>query len=301
MKMILMISMKVSVIGSSNDVKFFLNRAFHLNKKDIIFSVFDSRENQENIRKQFKFIETPWGIEDILFASDLIINAMPLRRSNEFYEIIKNNNVNLPIIDLSPIKEFSIKDYDENNIKNSVIHIMPPGKMNLSYKKESLRVPVVLNNKSSSIENNQIENFFKLLKLNYKFIDHEEHDSLVMSHYISPNLYLLHLMENMETKANILSNDFNREVINDFSSFIDNEILENLNDEILKMIKNNEINLDSFISSLKVNNYKLKNKNISFKETNEILSIPKSKDTLLSLFFGEKFSRVISSWGKERK
>ena len=93
--MILMNNMKVSVIGSSNDVKFFLHRAFHLNKKDIIFSVFDSRESQENIRKQFKFIETPWGIEDILLASDLIINAMPLRRSNEFYEIIKNNNVNL--------------------------------------------------------------------------------------------------------------------------------------------------------------------------------------------------------------
>ena len=32
-----------------------------------------------------------------------------------------------------------------------------------------------------------------------------------------------------------------------------------------------------------------------------LLSIPKSKDTLLSLFFGEKFSKTISNWGKERK
>ena len=294
-------NMKISIIGSSNDIKFFLLRTLHLNKKDITFSVFDSRQNQENIRKQFKFIETPWSIEDVVLGSDLIINAMPLRRSNEFFEIIKNNKVNLPIIDLSPIKEYSIINYDENNIKNTVIHIMPPGKMNLSYKKESIRIPVVLNNKSTSIKNNQIESFFKHLKLNFRFIDFEEHDSLVMSHYISPNLYLLHLMENMETKSKILTNSFNNEFINDFSSLIDNEILENLNDEIFHSIKNNEINFDSFINGLKINNFELKSKNLTFKDKDEILSIPKSKDTLLSLFFGEKFSRVISSWGKEKK
>ena len=292
--------MKISVIGSNKDTEFFILRSLHLKKYEIKFSIFDTRENQNKLRKQFNNVETPWNIEDVLKGSDIIINAYSIKNNNNFFEIIKNNKNSLPIIDMSVSKEISLKIYDKEHIANSVLHIMPPGKMNFDYKKDLLRMPVVINNKSNLNENNNVDKFFKNLKLNFKFIDIEEIDSLLLSQYIVPNLYLLFLINNMQKKSKILSNNFNQNYLLEFSKLIDYEIVENINNDIFNKININDNYFDDFIENLKKNNFVLDSDNFSSFDSQEVLSIPKSKDTLMSLFFGEKFSRVMSSWGKSK-
>ena len=61
--MILMNSMKVSIIGSSQDAIFFIKRSEFL-KKDIKFSIFDSKEIQDNLKKTYNSVEIPWNISD---------------------------------------------------------------------------------------------------------------------------------------------------------------------------------------------------------------------------------------------
>ena len=292
--------MKISVIGSNKDTEFFILRSLHLNKHEIKFSIFDTRENQNKLRKQFNNVETPWNIEDVLKGSDIIINSYSIKNYNNFFEIIKNNKNSLPIIDMSVSKEISLKIYDKEHIANSVLHIMPPGKMNFDYKKDLLRMPVVINNKTNLNENNNVDKFFKNLKLNFKFIDIEEIDSLLMSQYIVPNLYLLFLINDMQKKSKILSNNFNQNYLLEFSKLIDYEIVENINNDIFNKININDNYFDDFIENLKKNNFVLESDNFSSFDSQEVLSIPKSKDTLMSLFFGEKFSRVMSSWGKSK-
>ena len=221
--------MKVSVIGSSQDTVFFIKRSEFL-KKDITFSIFDSKEVQDSLKKSYKSVEVPWSINDVLKDSNLILNGCSLKKNIEFFEIIKNNNTNLPIIDLSLLKSKSIQDYDDNNLSNTVLHSMPVGKMNIDSKKENIRVPVILNNQLKTIKDDSIESFFNLLKLKLRFIDIDEHDSLIISNYVLTNLFLLHLLEDMENKSSILSSNFNMNYINEFSNIIDDEILDNFDD-----------------------------------------------------------------------
>ena len=291
--------MKISVIGSSKDTEFFILRSMHLKKEDFNFSVFDSRESQNKLRKAYSNVETPWNIEDVINGADILINGYSIKNIDSFFEIIKNNNINLPIIDMSVFKEESLKSFDLNQISNSVLHIMPPGKMNFDYKKDILRLPIVLNNKLNVDKNKNIDNFFKKLKLNFKFIDIEEIDSLVLSQYIIPNLYLLFLKNNMQIKSKIISNNFNQDYLLEFSKLIDYDIVENININILNKININETEFIDVIENLKNNNFVIDD-NFSSTSSQEILNIPKSKDTLLSLFFGEKFSKVMSSWGKSK-
>ena len=292
--------MKISVIGSSKDTEFFILRSLHLKKDDFIFSIFDSRESQNRLRKAYNNVETPWNIEDVINGADILINGYSFKNIDNFFEIIKNNNINLPIIDMSVFKEESLKSFASNQISNSVLHIMPPGKMNFDYKKDILRLPVVLNNKLNVDRNKNIDNFLKKLKLNFKFIDIEEIDSLVLSQYIIPNLYLLFLKNNMQIKSNIISNNFNQDYLLEFSKLIDYDIVENININILNKMNTNETEFIDFIENLKNNNFVLNDDEFSSASSQEVLNIPKSKDTLLSLFFGEKFSKVMSSWGKSK-
>ena len=177
---------------------------------------------------------------------------------------------------------------------------MPVGKMNIDSKKENIRVPVILNNQLKTIKDDSIESFFNLLKLKLRFIDIDEHDSLIISNYVLTNLYLLHLLEDMENKSSILSSNFNMNYINEFSNIIDDEILDNFDDFVFSKITEHD-NFQKFIEKIKRNGFKLPNSKAKSFSEQDILSIPKSKDTLLSLFFGEKFSKTISNWGKERK
>ena len=292
--------MKISVIGSSKDTEFFILRSLHLKKNDFNFSVFDSRENQNRLRKTFSNVTTPWNIDDVINGADILINGYSIKNTDNFFEIIKNNRINLPIIDMSVFKEESLKSFALNQISNSVLHIMPPGKMNFDYKKDILRLPVVLNNKLNVDKNKNIDNFLKKLKLNFKFIDIEEIDSLVLSQYIIPNLYLLFLKNNMQIKSKIISNNFNQDYLLEFSKLIDYDIVENININILNKMNANETEFIDFIENLKNNNFVLNDDKFSSALSQEVLNIPKSKDTLLSLFFGEKFSKVMSSWGKSK-
>ena len=66
-----------------------------------MFSIFDSKEIQDNLKKLYDSVETPWNISDVLKDSSLILNGCSIKNSMEFFEIIKNNKSNLPIIDLS--------------------------------------------------------------------------------------------------------------------------------------------------------------------------------------------------------
>ena len=298
--MISTIKMKISVIGSSRDTEFFILRSLHLKKEDFNFSVFDSRESQNRLRNTYSNVETPWNIEDVINGADILINGYSIKNTDNFFEIIKNNNINLPIIDMSVFKEESLKSFALNQISNSVLHIMPPGKMNFDYKKDILRLPVVLNNKLNVDKNKNIDNFLKKLKLNFKFIDIEEIDSLVLSQYIIPNLYLLFLKNNMQIKSKIISNNFNQDYLLEFSELIDYDIVENININILNKMHTNETEFIDFIENLKKNNFVLNDDEFSSASSQEVLNIPKSKDTLLSLFFGEKFSKVMSSWGKSK-
>ena len=297
--MISMNKMKVSIIGSSQDAIFFIKRSEFL-KKDITFSIFDSKEVQDSLKKSYKSVEIPWSINDVLKDSNLILNGCSLKKNIEFFEIIKSNNTNLPIIDLSLLKSKSIQDYNDNDLSNTVLHSMPVGKMNIDSKKENIRVPVILNNQLKTIKDDSIESFFNLLKLKLRFIDIDEHDSLIISNYVLTNLYLLHLLEDMENKSSILSSNFNMNYINEFSNIIDDEILDNFDDFVFSKITAHD-NFQKFIEKIKRNGFKLPNSKAKSFSEQDILSIPKSKDTLLSLFFGEKFSKTISNWGKERK
>ena len=297
--MILMNSMKVSIIGSSQDAIFFIKRSEFL-KKDIKFSIFDSKEIQDNLKKTYNSVEIPWNISDVLKDSDLILNGFSLKKNIEFFEIVKNNNSNLPIIDLSLLKSKSIQDYKDINLSNIVLHAMPVGKMNIDPKKENVRIPVILNNQLKSIKNDNFESFFNLLKLKLRFIDIDEHDSLIISNYVLTNLYLLYLLDEMENKSSILSSNFNMEYIREFTNIIDDEILDNFDDYVFSKITS-EDNFRTFIENIKRNDFKLPNDKFDSLSEQNLLSIPKSKDTLLSLFFGEKFSKTISNWGKERK
>tara|TARA_B100000683_G_scaffold262773_1_gene290338 strand:- start:4655 stop:5548 length:894 start_codon:yes stop_codon:yes gene_type:complete len=297
--MILMNSMKVSIIGSSQDAIFFIKRSEFL-KKDIKFSIFDSKEIQDNLKKTYNSVEIPWNISDVLKDSDLILNGCSLKKNIEFFEIVKNNNSNLPIIDLSLLKSKSIQDYKDINLSNIVLHAMPVGKMNIDPKKENVRIPVILNNQLKSIKNDNFESFFNLLKLKLRFIDIDEHDSLIISNYVLTNLYLLYLLDEMENKSSILSSNFNMVYIRDFTNIIDDEILDNFDDYVFSKITS-EDNFRTFIENIKKNDFKLPNDKFDSLSEQNLLSIPKSKDTLLSLFFGEKFSKTISNWGKERK
>ena len=265
-----------------------------------MFSIFDSKEIQDNLKKSYDSVETPWNISDVLKDSSLILNGCSIKNSMEFFEIIKNNNSNLPIIDLSLFKSRSIQNYKENNISNIVLHSMPVGKLNIDPQRESVRIPVILNNKLNTIKDDNLESFFKLLKLNLRFIDIDEHDSLIVSNYVFTNLYLLYLLDNMKNKSSILSNNFNQNYINKFSNIIDSEILDNLDDYVFSKITSDS-NFKMFIEKIKKNDFKLSIDEIRSFSDQSLLSIPKSKDTLLSLFFGEKFSKTISNWGKERK
>tara|TARA_B100000614_G_scaffold259253_1_gene283423 strand:- start:121 stop:1014 length:894 start_codon:yes stop_codon:yes gene_type:complete len=297
--MILMNSMKVSIIGSSQDAIFFIKRSEFL-KKDIKFSIFDSKEIQDNLKKTYNSVEIPWNISDVLKDSDLILNGCSLKKNIEFFEIVKNNNSNLPIIDLSLLKSKSIQDYKDIDLSNIVLHAMPVGKMNIDPKKENVRIPVILNNQLKSIKNDNFESFFNLLKLKLRFIDIDEHDSLIISNYVLTNLYLLYLLDEMENKSSILSSNFNMEYIREFTNIIDDEILDNFDDYVFSKITS-EDNFRTFIENIKRNDFKLPNDKFDSLSEQNLLSIPKSKDTLLSLFFGEKFSKTISNWGKERK
>ena len=297
--MILMNSMKVSIIGSSQDAIFFIKRSEFL-KKDIKFSIFDSKEIQDNLKKTYNSVEIPWNISDVLKDSDLILNGCSLKKNIEFFEIVKNNNSNLPIIDLSLLKSKSIQDYKDINLSNIVLHAMPVGKMNIDPKKEKVRIPVILNNQLKSIKNDNFESFFNLLKLKLRFIDIDEHDSLIISNYVLTNLYLLYLLDEMENKSSILSSNFNMEYIREFTNIIDDEILDNFDDYVFSKITS-EDNFKTFIENIKRNDFKMPNDKFDSLSEQHLLSIPKSKDTLLSLFFGEKFSKTISNWGKERK
>ena len=125
-------------------------------------------------------------------------------------------------------------------------------------------------------------------------------DSLIISNYVFTNLYLLYLLDNMKNKSSILSNNFNQNYINKFSNIIDSEILDNLDDYVFSKITSDS-NFKMFIEKIKKNDFKLSIDEIRSFSDQSLLSIPKSKDTLLSLFFGEKFSKTISNWGKERK
>ena len=291
--------LKISIIGSSQDTIFFIERSKFL-EKNILFSVFDSKEIQDNLKKSYDSVETPWNISDVLKDSSLILNGCSIKNSMEFFEIIKNNKSNLPIIDLSLFKSRSIQNYKENNISNIVLHSMPVGKLNIDPQRESVRIPVILNNKLNTIRDDNLESFFKLLKLNLRFIDIDEHDSLIVSNYLLTNLYLLYLLDNMKNKSSILSNNFNQNYINKFSNIIDSEILDNLDDYVFSKITSDS-NFKMFIEKIKKNDFKLSIDEIRSFSDQSLLSIPKSKDTLLSLFFGEKFSKTISNWGKERK
>ena len=291
--------LKISIIGSSKDTIFFIERSKFLGK-NILFSIFDSKEIQDNLKKSYDSVETPWNISDVLKDSSLILNGCSIKNSMEFFEIIKNNNSNLPIIDLSLFKSRSIQNYKENNISNIVLHSMPVGKLNIDPQRESVRIPVILNNKLNTIKDDNLESFFKLLKLNLRFIDIDEHDSLIVSNYLLTNLYLLYLLDNMKNKSSILSNNFNQNYINKFSNIIDSEILDNLDDYVFSKITSDS-NFKMFIEKIKKNDFKLSIDEIRSFSDQSLLSIPKSKDTLLSLFFGEKFSKTISNWGKERK
>ena len=291
--------LKISIIGSSQDTIFFIERSKFLGK-NILFSIFDSKEIQDNLKKSYDSVETPWNISDVLKDSSLILNGCSIKNSMEFFEIIKNNKSNLPIIDLSLFKSRSIQNYKENNISNIVLHSMPVGKLNIDPQRESVRIPVILNNKLNTIKDDNLESFFKLLKLNLRFIDIDEHDSLMVSNYLLTNLYLLYLLDNMKNKSSILSNNFNQNYINKFSNIIDSEILDNLDDYVFSKIAADS-NFKMFIEKIKKNDFKLPIDEIRSFSDQSLLSIPKSKDTLLSLFFGEKFSKTISNWGKERK
>ena len=108
----------------------------------------------------------------------------------------------------------------------------------------------------------------------------------------------------MEQKSKIISNNLNSELISNIRSLVNVNINNDLtNDHIDAEL---DASLNEFNKEMKKNfadHNKLDNSYfINSKQTAKILdpdsSIPKSKDTIMSLFFGTRFTKLLSGWSK---
>tara|TARA_Y100001970_G_C14038908_1_gene752600 strand:- start:12 stop:926 length:915 start_codon:yes stop_codon:yes gene_type:complete len=298
--------MKISILGLNSDSVFFLKRSSFMKKDhDLSFHAFDDRKIQNTFKKEFSNIQTPWNLSDVLKECDLLLNCSGLKNLPNSITILEDNKIDCPIIDFSTNKKYSIKLFNNSTLpQNNIIHAMSPGRVNIDLYKELINLPIILNNSVNSELDSVVNLFLKRLKISLKFMDEIEHDEVLRSNYYLPNLLLVSLSIMMEQKSKIISNNLNSELISNIRSLVNVNINNDLtNDHIDAEL---DESLNEFNKELKkffVDHNKLDNSYfINSKQTAKILdpdsSIPKSKDTIMSLFFGTRFTKLLSGWSK---
>ncbi len=298
--------MNISILGLNDDAAFFLERSSILGKNNQLeFFAFDDRKKQNNFKKKFSNLKAPWNLNEVFESSELLLNFSDLKSLPESLSIIQDNRINLPIIDFSPNKKYSIKLFNDSPIaQNNIVHAMSPGRVGIKNDQETVKLPVVLNSNIHSDFNEQINLFFKKLKIELKFMDEIEHDEVLRSNYYLPNILLFSLANIMDQKSKIISNDLSAEFIKNIRELVNvnidgdlvedyiygdlHELINSLNNEMKEIFSDsNKLNDSYFINSKKVADILDPN-----------TAVPKSKDTIMSLFFGTRFTKLVSGWSK---
>ena len=298
--------MKISIIGLNSDSIFFLNRASLLKKdSDLSFYAFDDRKIQNDHKKKFSNLKTPWNLSDVLDKCELLLNCSGLKNLPNTISILEDNKIHCPIIDFSTNKKYSINLFNSSSLsRNNIIHAMSPGKVNIDFKKEIINLPIILNNNINSKLDNVVNSFKNKLKISFKFMDEIEHDEVLRSNYYLPNLLLLSLSNMMQQKSKIISNNLNSELISDIRSLvnvsINNDLTNDHTDSALSqsLEEFNKEMKEIFADHNKLDNSYLINSKQTAKILNPDSSIPKSRDTIMSLFFGARFTKLLSGWSK---
>ncbi len=298
--------MKISILGLNDDATFFLKRSDILKKNSQLdFFAFDDRKKQNYFKKKFPNLKAPWNLNEVFESSELLLNFSDLKSLPDSLAIIQDNKLDCPIIDFSPNKKYSIKLFNDSSLsQNNIVHAMSPGRVGINNNQEIINLPVVLNNNVRSDFNEQTNLFFKRLKITFKFMDEIEHDEVLRSNYYLPNILLFSLAKIMDQKSKIISNTLGTEFIENIRTLVNvnidddliqnyiyddlNELINSLNYEMKEIFTNtNKLDDSYFINSKKAANILDPN-----------ASIPKSKDTIMSLFFGTRFTKLVSGWSK---
>ena len=298
--------MNISILGLNDDAAFFLERSSILGKNNQLeFFAFDDRKKQNYFKKEFPNLKAPWSLNEVLESSELLLNFSDLKSLPDSLAIIKDNNQRCPIIDFSPNKKYSIKLFNDSALsQNNIVHAMSPGRVGINNNQEIIKLPVVLNNNIKSDFNEPTNLFFKKLKITFKFMDEIEHDEVLRSNYYLPNILLFSLAKIMNQKSKIISNTLGTEFIDNIRALvnvnIDGDLIEDyIYDDLSELINslNNEMK-EIFTDTDKLNDSYF----INSKKVANILdpntSLPKSKDTMMSLFFGTRFTKLVSGWSK---
>ena len=298
--------MKISILGLNDDATFFLERSNLLRKNNQLeFFAFDDRKKQNHFKKKFPNLKAPWNLNEVFESSELLLNFSDLKGLPESLSIIQDNKINHPIIDFSPNKKYSIKLFNDSSIsQNNIVHAMSPGRVGITNNQEIVKLPVVLNSHIHSDFNEQTNLFLKKLKIELKFMDEIEHDEVLRSNYYLPNILLFSLAKIMDQKSKIISNVLSAEFIKNIRELVNvnidgdlvegyiyddlHELINSLNNEMKEIFSDtNKLDDSYFINSKKVANILDPN-----------TSVPKSKDTMMSLFFGTRFTKLVSGWSK---
>ena len=297
--------MKIAILGLNADALFFIERANFLKIKDLNFFAFDERKKQNSYKKKYSNLLTPWSINDVFSNSDIVLNCSYLSSLDLALQIFTDNKVKSPIIDFSPNKQFSINNFKKYKLlNNNVIHSMSPGRMNFNFRQENIKLPVVLDSQIKAGLNEPINQLFNKLNIAIKFLDILEHDEILKSNYYLPNLLLFSLSKLMNEKSKILSNNLNNQYILNISELINIDV----KDDLVENYFNKDLNSLSLEVNMMMNNVFANKKVLDdpiFMNSKQIANhldpnsaIPKSRDTIMSLFFGTRFTRLVSGWSK---
>lgn len=296
--------MKISIIGINKDTTFILERLAFLRIRDIHVSIYSERRNNKYIKNIFPSADLPWSLSDVLADSDLIFHGSSISTLKSSISSISNLAPHeVPIIDFSANKSVSIPIFNSNfKYKSNVLHMIPVGKLNFKNINSVTAIPLVSNPELDPNVLSAAESIFKKFKIKFKFVDLIEHDSLVISNYYLPNLLLATNSKILLDKSKSILNNINSPFIINIDEIIDTSVYNDLfNDkDFINQIDNSlksissDIKDDIIHDTTPINPIFSSTKNIN--SNNQI--IPNSRDTIMSFFFGSKFTQYISGWNK---
>lgn len=301
--------MKISIVGSNSDTLFILNRISFLDLKDIEVSVFGDQKIQRKLKKNFPFIETPWTLKDTISECKIIFHSVPLKGlEDSFLNLGKILPNDIPIIDFSSnstISKSVAKKILSHDIYTSVINCISFGKLNFSYQEEKIHIPTVANSESDSNALEKVNECLNNFKIYFKFMDQSELDEMLYTNYYLPNIVLFALRDYLHEKNSVLLKSLNKEYISKLDDLIDSEVRHDLiNDVGFKTeLRKSVVRLNNYIN--KTIDHENTFTGSSYNKLDSLLSskfneyeLPTSKETILSYFFGVKFAKYMTSWGK---
>ena len=296
--------MKLAIIGINKDTTYILERLALLNLRGINVSIYSESKKFKSIKKIYPSAELPWSLSDVIKDSDIVFHGSSITTLKSSITSINNLHPhNVPLIDFSTNKAISISIFNSHfKYKSNVLHMIPLGKLNFKNLNSVSAIPLVSNNELDTNILNTAEKILKKFKFKFKFIDLNEHDSLVIANYYLPNLLLSTNSKILSSKNKSILNNINSPFLNNINDIIDSSVYKDLlnNKDFINQIDNS---LNLIFANLKDDIIlDTKPDNLIFKSTKNINStehiLPNSKDTIMSFFFGSKFTQYISGWNK---